>query len=205
MMQEKLIHLNPTSNIKTFKAHNSICWSFMHVHSLPPEIRVLLQPSLEILEPVLDDVQCDVGLGRISCHLRLSDGKRGRIIKEILQHFLWEFHKRVYFGDIGSGLRGLLSQLSEGLDRDPHLTHVWNVRHGLGEWVLVYHRTFFDVGDFEYCTWFCVGNMPQQGPGLSLWIREGKIHCCSKAIREWNLTGQKDHQVIDVVCIWDVE
>ena len=37
--------------------------------------------------------------------------------------------------------------------------------------------TFLDVGDFEYCTWFCVSNVSKQSPGLTLGVGKREIHC----------------------------
>ncbi len=86
-----------------------------------PEVRIMLQFSLEILEPILKHTQrhkCFLWLWR---HLCLRLRKWRRVVVKALAHFGGEFHEVWHFGRGGIHCCGLLGQLSEWFDWDADL------------------------------------------------------------------------------------
>lgn len=57
-----------------------------------PKVGILLQSSLEADVPVLERRQRHIRLAGIALHLRLRCGETGRIVEEVLEHFLAKLH-----------------------------------------------------------------------------------------------------------------
>ena len=106
---------------------------FRRICSIPPELRIQLQFPQEIIVPASQCWHGDVRFIGICCHLGLSDGKAGRIIKQILDDPLSKLHEHARVGRFGNYIGRLRRNLAEGFYRNPYLSIVWNLsrtKHG---------------------------------------------------------------------------
>ncbi len=99
-----------------------------------PKIRIVCHFSLIVFIPPLNHTQWNKALWRIWRHLCLCYGKGWCIIKEILQHFLRVFHKRVQAWWCWVTRWCLLGQLVQGLNWDTNLCTSCSSTHC--KWVL---------------------------------------------------------------------